>query len=129
MQSAKILIVEDKELNMELATDILELAGYTVLQSTTAEQGIDVARQQKPDLIVMDVGLPGMDGLTATQVLKQDPSTRDIPVLILTAHAMKGDEEKCRQAGCDGFMAKPINTQKLPEMVASLVKSRNAGRK
>ncbi len=107
----RILIVEDNAMNMELAVDLLETAGYVVLTATEAEQGIEVARATKPDLILMDISLPGMDGLVATQRLKSDPATKEIPVVALTAHAMKGDEERARAAGCAGSLTKPIDTR------------------
>lgn len=106
---ARILIVEDNAANMKLAAFILEKNGHQIIQATDAETGLRAAREQKPDLILMDVQLPGMDGLAATGVLKADPATRAIPVLALTAMAMRGDEERVRAAGCDGYIAKPIN--------------------
>jgi two-component system cell cycle response regulator DivK len=105
---AKVLVVEDNPANMTLATFLLKSAGYVVLTATDAEIGLALARAEQPDLILMDIQLPGMDGLTATAVLKGDASTRDIPVVALTALAMKGDEERIRAAGCDGYVAKPL---------------------
>jgi two-component system, cell cycle response regulator DivK len=104
----KILVVEDNVANMKLATFILESAGYAVLAATNAEVGLSLAREQRPDLILMDIQLPDMDGLQATGLLKADPTTRAIPVIALTALAMKGDEERIRAAGCDGYIAKPL---------------------
>jgi len=123
MIGQKILVIEDILINMELVTDLLELAGYKVLQAETAETGIEMARAESPDLILMDVGLPGMDGLTATRILKQDRSTKDIPIIALTSHAMKGDEKKILAAGCDGYMTKPIDTREFAKTVARLIKS------
>ncbi len=123
MAGEKILIVEDNPMNLELATDLLEAAGYVVIQAGTAEEGIKLARDEFPDLILMDVGLPGMDGLEATGVLKQDPATKDIPVIAITAHAMKGDEEKALAAGCAGYITKPIDTRAFPKMVARFIES------
>jgi CheY-like chemotaxis protein len=111
MQSRKILIVEDNPTNMELAKDLLEAGGFVVLPATEAEAGLRLARQAKPDLILMDWSLPGMDGLAATRELKMDPATQHIPVVALTAHAMKGDERVALQAGCDGYLPKPIDTR------------------
>jgi two-component system cell cycle response regulator DivK len=105
---AKVLIVEDNPANMTLATFLLKSAGYVVLNATDAEIGLALARAEQPDLILMDIQLPGMDGLEATGVLKRDAATRDIPVIALTALAMKGDEERIRAAGCDGYIAKPL---------------------
>jgi CheY-like chemotaxis protein len=96
----------------------LEVAGYKVLQAETAETGIEMARAEAPDLILMDIGLPGMDGLTATGILKQDQLTKDIPIIALTSHAMKEDKEKVLAAGCDGYITKPIDTREFPKLVA-----------
>jgi two-component system cell cycle response regulator DivK len=104
-----VLIVEDNETNMQLSSFLLETAEYTVLKARTAEIGVVIARTQHPDLILMDIQLPGMDGLQATALLKADEATRSIPVLALTALAMKGDEERIRAAGCDGYIAKPLD--------------------
>jgi two-component system cell cycle response regulator DivK len=104
----RVLIVEDNPANMTLATFLLESVGHTVLTARDAEAGLTVAREQQPDLILMDIQLPGMDGLEATALLKQDEATRSIPVIALTALAMKGDEARIRAAGCDGYIAKPL---------------------
>jgi CheY-like chemotaxis protein len=116
-----ILVVEDNPVNLELVTDLLEVAGYAVLQAGSAEDGIDQARTAQPDLILMDVRLPGMDGLTATGVLKSEAGTRHIPVIALTAQAMKGDEEQALAAGCDGYLSKPIDTRELPKAIAGML--------
>ena len=105
---ATILIVEDNPTNMTLAVHVLESAGHTVLTATDAEAGLTLARDALPQLILMDIQLPGMDGLAATAQLKGDDATRAIPVIALTALAMKGDEERIRAAGCDGYIGKPM---------------------
>ena len=105
---ARVLIVEDNAANMTLAIFLLESAGHTVISATDAEAGLTLARAEQPRLILMDIQLPGMDGLEATVLLKQDDATRGIPVIALTALAMKGDEERIRAAGCDGYIAKPL---------------------
>jgi two-component system cell cycle response regulator DivK len=105
---AKVLIVEDNAANMTLATFLLQSAGHSVLSARDAETGLTLARSEQPDLVLMDIQLPGMDGLEATAMLKKDGATRDIPVVALTALAMKGDEERIRAAGCDGYIAKPL---------------------
>jgi two-component system cell cycle response regulator DivK len=105
---AKVLVVEDNPANMTLAKFILESAGHTVLSATDAEAGLTMARDQQPNLILMDIQLPGMDGLQAIALLKRDDATRAIPVIALTALAMKGDEERIRAAGCNGYIAKPM---------------------
>ena len=123
MRGEKILVVEDTPMNMELTTDLLEVAGYEVIQAETAETGIERARAEAPNLILMDIGLPGMDGLTATAILKQDRSTKDIPIIALTSHAMKEDKERIMAAGCDGYITKPIDTREFPKTVARLITS------
>jgi CheY-like chemotaxis protein len=111
MNGKKILIIEDNLLNLELATDLLEANGFIVSSAPTAEEGLRLARELSPDLVLMDFSLPGMDGLTATKNLKADPATRQISVVGLTANAMKGDEELALNAGCDGYLTKPIDTR------------------
>jgi two-component system cell cycle response regulator DivK len=105
---AAVLIIEDNPTNMTLAVFLVKSAGHTVITATTAEAGLALAREQHPDLILMDIQLPGMDGLEATRVLKDDPVTSAIPVIALTALAMKGDKERILAAGCDGYIAKPL---------------------
>lgn len=122
---AKILIIEDNPINMKLAVMLLERSGYQVLQANRAATGIDLAKQQHPDLILMDIQLPGMDGLTAARLLKADAATRDILVYALTAFAMKGDEKKMRAAGCDGYIAKPIQYQEFLATIASALADPN----
>jgi two-component system, cell cycle response regulator DivK len=116
---ASVLIIEDNPANMKLATFLLGLAGHTVLSAIDAEAGLTLARGSHPDLILMDIQLPGMDGLEAAALLKRDDATRAIPVIALTALAMKGDEERIRAAGCDGYIAKPIGHQDLLATVAA----------
>lgn len=121
---AAILVVEDNAANMKLATFILESAGHTVIAARDAEAGLTLARVEQPDLILMDIQLPGMDGLQATGLLKADDATRAIPVIALTALAMKGDEERIRAAGCDGYVAKPLAYKDFLAVVsAHLVKT------
>ncbi|WP_334109878.1 response regulator [Thermodesulfitimonas autotrophica] len=115
-----VLIIEDNPTNAKLVRDILELHGYNTLEATTAQHGITLAKEKRPDLIVMDIGLPGMDGLTATQLLKNDPVTAPIPILALTAYAMKGDAEKCFAAGCSAYLPKPISITGLLTQVKLL---------
>ena len=105
---AKVLVVEDNPANMTLAKFLLQSVGHSVLSATDAETGIALARGEQPDLVLMDIQLPGMDGLRATALLKDDEATRGIPVIALTALAMKGDEARIRAAGCDGYIAKPL---------------------
>src|SRR5688500_4959204 len=110
-----ILIVEDNPMNMELATDVLHAAGYKILQAEDAQQAFLQVKSEKPALILMDVSLPGMDGLVAAAILKKDPQTSSIPLVALTAHAMKGDKERALAAGCDGYLTKPIEAKDLIE--------------
>ena len=116
---AKVLIVEDNPANMTLANFLLESVGHTVLKATDAELGLALAAAEQPDLILMDIQLPGMDGLQATAILKDDAATRDIPVIALTALAMKGDEARIRAAGCDGYIAKPLAYKEFLATIAS----------
>ena len=116
-----ILVIEDNPINMELVTDVLHLAGYAVFQAVDAEQGIALAKAAKPAVILMDLSLPGLDGLAATKLLKLDPETEGIPVVALTANAMKGDMEKAIEAGCDGYLTKPVRTSELPFAVAKFI--------
>jgi len=116
---AKILIVEDNPANMKLAVILLQSANYTVLSATDAEAALSLARSERLDLILMDVQLPGMDGLQTVALLKRDEATRAIPVIALTALAMKGDEERIRAAGYDGYIAKPIRRQKFLATIAA----------
>jgi two-component system cell cycle response regulator DivK len=116
---AKILVVEDNADNMKLAVFLLESAGHTVLSATDAEAGLTLARAERPNLILMDIQLPGMDGLEAAALLKRDNATRAIPVIALTALAMKGDEQRILEAGCDGYIAKPLRYREFLAAVAA----------
>ena len=116
---ATVLIVEDNPANMTLATFLLKSAGHTVLSATDAEAGLTLARGEHPNLILMDMQLPGMDGLEATALLKRDDATRAIPVIALSALAMKGDEERIRAAGCDGYIAKPMDYKEFLAAIAA----------
>lgn len=120
---AKILIVEDNPVNMELAKDLLEMAGHVIFEATNGREAIDVAGSFLPDLILMDIQLPGIDGLAATRVIKSNAATCEIPVIALTAFAMKTDENKSREAGCAGFITKPINTRLFSQMVEDFLKA------
>jgi two-component system cell cycle response regulator DivK len=121
VKPGKILVVEDNALNLELASELLTGAGHTVLQARSAEEGLRLARTEALDLILLDVRLPGMDGLAAVRVLKRDAATRHIPTVAMTAQAMRGDEEAARAAGFDAYVTKPIDTRSFPAMVARLL--------
>ncbi len=125
MTGNKILIIEDNLLNLELATDLLEANGFYVYSAPTAEEGLRLARVLLPDLVLMDFSLPGMDGLAAAKKLKADPATRHLTVVGLTAHAMKGDAESALNAGCDGYLTKPIDTRTFVATVAGFIESAN----
>ena len=119
----KALVVEDNFANRELVSIVLQLAGFTVIQSEDAEAALHLALGEHPDVILMDVGLPGLDGIAATRMLKRDPRTSHIPVIAVSAHAMKSDETKALAAGCDGYVTKPIDTRSLPMIVRSFLRS------
>jgi CheY-like chemotaxis protein len=121
---AEILIIEDNPLNMELARDLLESRGYQVREAVTALEGIESIRASLPDLVLMDIQLPGMDGLTATRLLRQDENYKDLIIIALTAHAMKGDEQKVMEAGCNGYMSKPIDTRLFHATIARFLKEK-----
>ncbi|MDH3228185.1 MAG: response regulator [Alphaproteobacteria bacterium] len=106
-----ILIVEDNELNMKLFRDLLEAQGYDILQTRDGMQALDLARKERPDLIVMDIQLPQVSGLEVTKWIKADDNLKHIPVVAVTAFAMKGDEEKIREGGCEAYVAKPISVK------------------
>lgn len=112
-----ILIVEDEPRNRKLFRDLLQLKGYATLEATNGKQGVKIAREKKPDLILMDILMPVMDGLEATRILKTDAETKDIPIIALTSYAMKGDEERIRQAGCDEYITKPIDTREFVKKI------------
>lgn len=117
----KILVVEDNSLNMKLMYDLLTAHGYDVLQAGEGMQGIEMARTSRPDLILLDIQLPDVSGLQVSQWLKQDDDLSTIPVIAVTAFAMKGDEEKIRAAGCDAYIAKPIAARNLLESLRSFL--------
>lgn len=116
---ARILIIEDSPTNMMLAVRIVQSAGHTALEAPCAADGLELARARMPDLILMDMHLPDLDGLAATAMLKADPQTRAIPVVALTAAAMKGDREKALEAGCDDYIEKPVRYKTLLEVIAA----------
>lgn len=118
---ARVLVVEDNKANMKLTSLLLHSAGHTVLSAVDAEIGLTLARSESPDLILMDIQLPGMDGLTATALLKQDPVTASIPIIALTAMAMKADRERSDLAGCDAYISKPLRYQELLDAIESLL--------
>ena len=115
--SKTVLIVEDNELNMKLFNDLLEAHGYGTLQTRSGVEAVELARKHKPDLILMDIQLPEVSGLQVIMWIKNDEDLKHIPIIAITAFAMKGDEEKIRQGGCDAYLSKPISVVKFLETV------------
>lgn len=116
-----VLIVEDNELNMKLFNDLLEAHGYATVQTKSGVEAVGLARDHRPDLILMDIQLPEVSGLQVTQWIKDDPDLAHIPVVAITAFAMKGDEEKIRQGGCEAYLSKPISVVKFLETVRNYI--------
>ena len=125
MAGELILIVEDNPKNLKLVRDVLQFRGYATLEAETGEAGIALARERLPALILMDVQLPGMDGRAALRLLKTDARTQHIPIIALTAFAMKGDQEQLLAEGFDGYMAKPIDIKELPAVIARFCRGRS----
>ncbi len=117
MAGELILVVEDKETNRKLVRDVLTFKGYEVTEATNAEDGLRMVRERRPDLILMDIHLPGMDGISALRALRADPETRTIPVVALTASAMPEEQDEILSAGFDGYETKPIGVKRLQEVV------------
>ncbi|MCP4402450.1 MAG: response regulator [bacterium] len=122
MESKTVLVIEDNELNMKLTRIILTMGNYRVLEAKDAETGIQLIREQQPDLILMDIQLPGMDGLSATRLIKSEPKLRHIPIIALTSYAMRKDEKTSKEAGCEGHVTKPVSASQLLETVARYVR-------
>ena len=119
--SKTVLIVEDNELNMKLFHDLLEAQGYATLQTKDGREALQLAREHRPDLVLMDIQLPEVSGLEVTKWIKEDENLRDIPVIAVTAFAMKGDEEKIRQGGCEAYIAKPISVSDFLKTVQKFI--------
>jgi CheY-like chemotaxis protein len=117
----KVLIVEDNPLNMRLIEMILKAKNYTLLKATDGQEALDMATREQPDLILMDIRLPTVSGLEVARRLKKKQAFSYIPIIALTAHAMKGDKEKAIEAGCDSYVSKPIDTRELPKLVADML--------
>jgi CheY-like chemotaxis protein len=118
----RILVVDDNFVNLKLASELMECEGYQVDRASNADAALAAIGAHKPDLVLMDLALPGMDGLTLTRHLRSQETTRRIPIVALTAFAMKRDEERAMEAGCDAYIVKPIDTRKLPVLLAELLK-------
>jgi CheY-like chemotaxis protein len=121
MNKKTILVVEDNELNMKLLRGVLRITNYDMIEAFDAESGIEIAKEHQPDLILMDIQLPGMDGLEATKFIKQDPDLKHIPVIALTSYAMQGDNTKAFEAGCSDYITKPISTKGLIETLKKIL--------
>ncbi len=119
--SKTVLIVEDNELNMKLFHDLLEAQGYATLQTKDGREALQLARDHRPDLVLMDIQLPEVSGLEVTKWIKEDDDLRDIPMIAVTAFAMKGDEEKIRQGGCEAYIAKPISVSEFLQTVQKFI--------
>jgi CheY-like chemotaxis protein len=128
MSGELVLVVDDNTTNLTLISEILEFDGYRVLKAEDAEAAQEIIRSTLPDLILMDIALPGMDGLTLTRRLKADEVTRGIVIVALTAFAMKGDDARAKDAGCDGYVTKPINTRSIGTTVAGYLARSNESR-
>jgi len=129
MANKKILIVEDNELNLELISDILKIKGYQIISANNGKDAIRLAKETHPDLILMDIQLPVMDGYEATRRIKSDPEFKAIPIIAVTSFTMKGDKEKVMEAGCDGYIVKPIDIKRLPELVKEYLQKNKKNRK
>ena len=127
LKGSTILVIEDNEMNRKLCLAILESSQATVIEAETAEKGLALLERQRPDLILMDIQLPGMDGLQATRKIKENPALRDIPVVALTAYAMSEDEIKVQKAGCDGYITKPYNIATLVDEIVRILQQNKIG--
>jgi CheY-like chemotaxis protein len=130
MPKATVLVVEDNDANRELVEDLLHMSGYAVVGFPSGEEGMAWLEAHRPDLVLVDINLPGQDGLALMRHLKARPETADIPVVAVTAYAMTGDSDRILAAGCDGYISKPLDVQQFPAQVASFLGSRApAGRR
>ena len=121
MSARKILVVEDNDMNMQLVESLLEEGGYEIMKATSGEEALEITRDghgAAPDLILMDIHLPGMDGLSVVRAMKAEPRTSTVPILALTAHAMRGDKDRFLEAGCDGYISKPIDVKTFISSIA-----------
>jgi len=119
--SRKILVVEDNDRNRRLVRLLLTAKGYEVIEATTGNEAMSYLAEHKPDLILMDIQLPNTDGLELTRKIKSAEETKDIPIIAVTAYAMKGDKERILESGCDAYVSKPINTRELPVLIKSIL--------
>lgn len=122
MSDKNVMVVEDNEKNRKLMRVVLKAKGYNIIEAATGEEALNLLENQKPDIILMDIQLPGIDGLTLIKQIKASVLTKDIPIIAVTAYAMKGDEQKILDTGCNAYVSKPINTQELPLIVEKYIK-------
>lgn len=122
MPDKNVMVVEDNEKNRKLMRVVLKAKGYNIIEAATGEEALNLLKNQKPDIILMDIQLPGIDGLTLIKQIKASVITKDIPIIAVTAYAMKGDEQKILDTGCNAYVSKPINTQELPLIVEKYIK-------
>jgi CheY-like chemotaxis protein len=122
MEKQSVLVIEDNALNMKLVRTLLEIGKYRVLEAVNAETGIRMAREHRPDLVLIDIQLPDMDGLEATRIIRKDPALKNTPVVAVTSYAMHGDEEEALEAGCTGFITKPLDTRSFLETISGYFK-------
>ncbi len=125
MKAQVVLVVEDNERNRKLVRDVLGFAGFTVIEATTAEEGVALALERSPDIVLMDLQLPGMDGIDALRLLRDAPKTRSLPVVAVTAFAMRDDRERVLSAGFDGYLEKPISVRALPDQIRGFMGSKD----
>jgi len=123
MSDKNVMVVEDNEKNRKLMRVVLKAKGYNIIEAATGEEALNLLKNQKPDIILMDIQLPGIDGLTLIKQIKASVVTKDIPIIAVTAYAMKGDEQKILDTGCNAYVSKPINTQELPLIVEKYIKN------
>ena len=123
LSGRRVLVVEDVQENLRLFRAILNLEGAEMLEAEAAVEGIAIARREQPDIILMDLQMPGMDGLSATRLLREDPETRGIPIIVLTASAMDEDKRRAREAGCDGYITKPIDPTEFVQQIAGYLQA------
>ncbi len=121
MPDKNVMVVEDNEKNRKLMRVVLRAKGYNIIEATTGEEALSLLKNQKPDIILMDIQLPGIDGLTLIKQIKASVITKDIPIIAVTAYAMKGDEQKILETGCNAYVSKPVNTQELPLIVEKYI--------
>lgn len=127
MSDKNVMVVEDNEKNRKLMRVVLKAKGYNIIEAATGEEALNLLKNQKPDIILMDIQLPGIDGLTLIKQIKASVVTKDIPIIAVTAYAMKGDEQKILDTGCNAYVSKPINTQELPLIVEKYIKKNEQG--